>query len=88
MDIQMDNKIWLEFLGDMKKQNKKVKIYLKEKNQISQIDNESGIEVIKLNNIMLQGFIDDFDASSIRLKNQVCLIERPSVMSISISRSE
>lgn len=78
----MDKSTWLTFLEDMLSQNKKVKIYLTKKNQVTQIDQDSGIEVIKSNNTMLQGYLADFDENSIRLKNQTCLIERPSVISI------
>ena len=80
--MKNDDRVWLDFLTDMKDRKYKVKIYLKEKNQITQTDRQTGVDIIKLNNIMLSGHLDDFDGASIRLKNHTCLIERSSIMSI------
>lgn len=74
--------VWTDYLQDKKNARQKVKVYLNEKNQTIQNDPKTGVEIIKLNNIMLGGHIDCFDEKSLRLKDKECLIERSSVMSI------
>jgi len=72
---------WSKFLADKKANNSRIKVYLTEKNQVVQHDRNQ-VEFVKTNNIMLSGFIDEFDETSLRLVDKECLIERGSIMSI------
>jgi len=74
--------VWTEFLQQKKDSGERCKIYLNEKSTIFQYDNSGNVEQVKLNNIMLSGVIDNFDESTVRLKNRECLIERPNIMTI------
>jgi len=72
---------WSKFLADKQAKNSRIKVYLTEKNQVIQQDRNK-VEFVKTNNIMLSGFIDEFEETSIRLVDKECLIERGSIMSI------
>jgi len=72
---------WSKFLAEKKAKNARIKVYLTETNQVIQQD-RNNIDFVKTNNIMLEGVIEDFDETSIRLSHRECLIERGSIMSI------
>ena len=73
--------LFKEYLLRKKKNNEKIKVYLKATQQVKD-KSSTGKKEDRINNVMLSGLIDDCDDDGLLLERQECYVPYHSILSI------